>query len=504
MANDNTSGALQGRTPPANLEAERGVLGSIMLDATSAEADNRVLDLCLSKGITADSFYSPRNRTIFAALSALSATGMPVDCVTLNEKLRSTGQLEAAGGVSYIQSVLDDTPTSAHAEYYIDIVRQKSLLRKVIDCAAEIERKCYAAEGENADILLGEAEKSFLSLGGAAGSRINWDEAISRTFRSLERTFDRGADAFEGLSTGFRDLDKKIQGLKPSEMIVIAARPSVGKTSLAMNIAECCAMGQNIAGQPNRVDGGKRHPVLVFSLEMSTESLAKRMVLGRAGVDFFRMQQGLMDKRERAEASERLAVASDQLRQAPIYIDDTGGLDVMDMRARARRMKKQFGIELIVIDYLQLCGCREFQRQGRQIEVSQVSNNIKGMAKELKLPVIVLSQLSRANEQRGDKIAQPKLSDLRDSGAIEQDADVVFLLRRPCMTKSDPEFEKKNLAIVDVAKHRNGETGEVRMNFRRTGTRFGDRDYREDQDGGDANVAAAEPGPGELRNEDVF
>ena len=214
MAKDTNSGDLQTRTPPSNLSAERGVLGSIMLDATSAEADNRVLDLCLSKGISAESFYSPRNRTIFAALSELSAAGMPVDCVTLDERLRSTGRLEAAGGVAYIQSILDDTPTSAHAEYYIDIVRQKSLLRKVIECASEIERKCYAAEGENADILLGEAEKSFLSLGGSAGSRLDWNEAINRTFRSLEMTFDRGADAIDGLSTGFRDLDKKIQGLK--------------------------------------------------------------------------------------------------------------------------------------------------------------------------------------------------------------------------------------------------------------------------------------------------
>lgn len=466
--------------PPRNSEAERGLLGSVLLDASSPSGESRVLDLCLAGGITEESFFDPRHSELFKAFSEMSRSGMPVDAVTLDEYLRKKKRLATVGGVAFIQSLIDNTPTSAHAEYYIDIVRQKHLLRTIIQRAAEIQKKCYSDSDINADVLLGEAEKAFLEIGSAKSLKQDWKQAIHSSLKAIEKTFDRGSDVFDGLSTGFKDLDDKIQGLKNSEMIVVAARPSVGKTSLAMNIAECVAMGQNINGQPNRADNGKCHPVLVFSLEMNQESLARRMLCGRAHQSLFRIQRGLLSKSQRAEASHQLFTATSELSKAPLYVDDTGGLDVLDMRARARRMKRTHGIELIVIDYLQLCTCREFARQGRQIEVSQVSAHIKNMAKELNVPVIVLSQLSRANEQRNDKKEEPKLSDLRDSGAIEQDADVVFLLRRPCMTKTDPEHDKDNLAIVNVAKHRNGETGEVRLNFIREWTRFGNRDYRED------------------------
>ena len=481
--------------PPHSSEAERGVLGSILLDTAGADDDARVFDLCLAKGLTPDSFYEPKNRALFETLLDMSRATLPIDAVTLDERLRALGRLDAVGGVAYIQSLVDATPTSAHAEYYIDIVRQKHLLRMMIQRARETESKCFGEAGAaNADLLLGEVEKTFLEIGGAAGVQLEWKTAVDSTLRSIERTFDRGAGVFDGLSTGFMDLDSTLQGLKPGEMIVVAARPSVGKTSLAMNIAECVSMGQDINGQPAKNDGGKKHPVLVFSLEMSTESLANRMLCGRAGVSAWRIQHGLMAKNERSEASQRLFTAAAALKEAPLYIDDAGGLDVMDMRARARRMKRRHGIDLVVIDYLQLCNCREFAKQGRQIETSQISGQIKSMAKELHIPVIVLSQLSRANEQRGDKIAKPKLSDLRDSGAIEQDADVVFLLRRPVMTSSDPEHDKENLAIVDVAKHRNGPTGEVRMNFYRDCTRFGNRDRREDQEGGENGEPPPEAG----------
>lgn len=463
------------RTPPHSAEAERGILGSILLDTTMGE-EARVLDLCQSKGISPESFYEPSNKMLYQTLTEMAATSVPIDAVTLLDRLRATNRLDAVGGAAVIQSLLDNTPTSAHAEYYIDIVRQKALLRVLIARARETEAKCFdEAQSSNADLLLGEVEKDFLEIGGSTSVRTDWKVAVENTLKSLDRLFDGGGDKFDGLSTGFKYLDEKLLGLKPGDMIVVAARPSVGKTSFAMNIAECVALGQTIGGGPAPVGGDRKHPVLMFSLEMSTESLAKRMLAGRAAVNLWRLARGMMHKDERIEASRRLFQAAEALSSAPIYIDDTSALDVADMRARARRMKRTHNIELIVIDYLQLCNCREYARQGRQLETSRISGQIKAMAKELQVPVIVLSQLSRGNEQRGDKDETPKLSDLRDSGAIEQDADMVFLLRRPCRSKTAQWHEDELLAIVDVAKNRNGETGEVDLNFFKEGTRFADR-----------------------------
>lgn len=272
-------------------------------------------------------------------------------------------------------------------------------------------------------------------------------------------------------------------------MIVIAARPSVGKTSLAMNIAESAALGQMLTVKggmypPVAVDGGRSHPVLIFSLEMPVEALTKRMVAGRAHINMWRLNRNLVARSEKEAMTQALFASVNDLKSAPIYVDDAAGLDIMDLRARARRMKKAHGIELIVIDYLQLCRCNEKAKQSRQLEVSEISQQIKAMAKELKIPVIVLSQLSRANEQRGDKEEKPKLSDLRDSGAIEQDADVVFLLRRPSRTSTSKDANDEQLAIIDVAKNRNGEIGEVRVNFVREYTRFEDRPLPAKEDDG--------------------
>ena len=467
------------KTPPHSTEAERGVLGSILLDAEAGE-DMRVLDLCLAHGLEPDSFYDPRNRILFETLSEMSQATLPVDAVTLNERLRATGRLEAVGGVTAVEALVAATPTSAHAEYYIDIVRQKHVLRKLINTARETERKCYGGDGRNADVILGEAETAFLGIGGEASVKTDWKSAVERTFKSIERLFE-STGMIDGLPTGFKYIDEKLLGLKKSEMIVIAARPSVGKTSFAMNIAECVALGRDINGRPFEGENGRPHPVLVFSLEMDAASLAKRMLCGRAHVSSWRISRNLMAKSEKADATTALIRAAGELKQAPIFIDDASGLDIADLRARARRMKRQHGIELVVIDYLQLCQCREVAKQGRQIEVSRISGQIKSMAKELQIPVIVLSQLSRANEQRGDKNEVPKLSDLRDSGAIEQDADVVMMLRRPSMVRATRDnADTQNLAIVDVAKHRNGETGDVKMNFFRDFVRFGDRSQKDE------------------------
>ena len=480
-------------TPPNNVEAERAVLGSILLDASSRSGD-RVMDCCLTGGITAESFYDPRNRTIYSAMLEMNRASKPLDQLTLMETLRVSGKLDAIGGATYLQTLFDQTPTTAHAEYYIGILRGKHLRRTMIERATKIVEKCFD-ENRNPDpqALLGEAEKSFLEIGVGGGATMPWSAAIEESFRRIDAMFEANGSTFEGLSTGLTHLDERLQGLKNAEMIVIAARPSVGKTSLAMNIAECCALGLDLNNVPIKCDGGKKHPVMIFSLEMPVEALTKRMIAGRAHVNMWRLNRNLCRRDEKKMLSNNLFQAVSELKGAPIYVDDTASLDIMDLRARARRAKKQHGIELIVIDYLQLCTCREAARQGsRQIEVSMISQQIKAMAKELRIPVIVLSQLSRANEQRGDKEEKPKLSDLRDSGAIEQDADVVFLLRRPSRTASSKQADDETLAIIDVAKNRNGETGEVNVNFYREFTRFGDREIPRT---GVENMQTSEPPP---------
>ncbi len=459
-------GAPSGRIPPHSAEAEKGVLGSILLDSA------RVMDLCVAEGIVGDSFYFESHRRLYDEFNAMQRAGMAIDLLTTVERLRSVARLEALGGTAFLESLIDATPTAAHAEYYIDIVRQKYLLRAVIACARETERTCYESN-QSADLILGQTEQAFLDITERQhGQLTSWPTVINSTMQHVERLFQLGPGGVAGVPTGLRNLDKKLRGLRAGEIIVLAARPSMGKTSLAMNFAECVALGRDMTGQRFKGDHARPHPVAIFSLEMSADALALRMLCGMAGVPAFQIDSGIGNSQK---ITQQLTRAASELCKSPIYVDDTGGLDVMEMRARARRLKKKHQIELIIVDYLQLMNCREAARQGRQLETSAVSANLKAMAKELKIPVVVLSQLSRAPEQRGDKSAKPKLSDLRDSGAIEQDADVVLLLRRPCRNQGDPECEDKTLAIVDVAKHRNGPTGEVRLNFNDSLTRFGDR-----------------------------
>ena len=481
------------KTPPNNTEAERAVLGSILLDASSRNGD-RMMDVCMSEGVSADAFYDPRNRAVYAKIVDMNRRSKPLDAITLMEELRVSGELEAIGGAGYIQSLIDQVQTTANAEYYLSIVREKHMRRLIIEKASHTVESCYDEAGHpDPRAILGDAERNFLEIGDDGGSNMSWQSAIELSFKRIDAMFESNGTTFEGLSTGLTHLDEKLQGLKPAEMIVIAARPSVGKTSLAMNIAESCALGRDMNNVPVKTDGGKRHPVMIFSLEMPVEALTKRMLAGRAHVNMWRLNRNLIPKNDRNTLANNLFAAAGELKEAPIYVDDTASLDIMDLRARARRAKKAHGIELVVIDYLQLCTCREAARQGsRQIEVSMISQQIKAMAKELKIPVIVLSQLSRANEKRGDKLEIPKLSDLRDSGAIEQDADVVFLLRRPSRNRADPKSNEETLAIIDVAKNRNGETGEVEVNFTREYTRFSDREIAHSED---SNFQTSEPPP---------
>ena len=444
---------------PYNPEAEAAVLGAILIDP------ERTLDLCSNEEISEDSFYIHAHKTIFNVARDLYNKGLTVDPVSISDELQRTGKLDEIGGIATLERLAERTMSVAYAAHYVEILHDNELLRRIIDVAISAETKCYSRD-RSTDLILSETEQAVLSI--SENQKIKaptWSESVATTFEHLNILMAH-TDGLNGLSTGLTDLDNRMQGLRPAEMIVLAARPSMGKTSLAMNICENVAAGRTTDGthtEPN--------PVLIFSCEMSTEALITRMLCSYASVPAVSIMKGTGDKQV---MTQRLMRAADDLSKLPIYVDDTGGLDVMDLRARARRMHKRYGIKLIMIDYLQLLNSKAYSNQGRQLETSHISSQVKAMAKELNVPVIVLSQLSRSPEQR-DKSGKPKLSDLRDSGAIEQDADVVMMLRRPCKYEGAEHSDDKTLAIVDVAKNRNGPTGEVELNFEDSFTRFSNR-----------------------------
>lgn len=446
-----------GRLLPYNEEAERGVLGSILLDAS------RTLDLCIERQLLPESFHVEAHRRIFDVMLGMSRDGRPIDVLTVSDRLRVANLVDQVGGPLFLDRLIDQTPTPAYAEYYADIVRQDHLLRAIIGWARDSEAECYRTE-EAADVVLGRVEQKLFDITERReGGTSFWPDMVKDAMVQIEQIYTT-KKGVTGLSTGFNNLDRTLAGLHKGNMIIVAARPAMGKTSLALNIAENVALGRRDVEYRAR-------PVAVFSLEMSKEELVMRMLCTHARVSSFKISGGYISEVNHSE----LVQAADALTKAPIYLDDTPGLDVLELRARARRLKKKHNIELIIVDYLQLLHCREYSRQGRQVEVSQVSGSLKGMAKELQIPVLVLSQLSRAPEMR-EKTGKPKLSDLRESGSIEQDADVVMLLRRPCKYPDDEAFEDDTLAIVDVAKHRNGPTkSNIKLNFEEEFTRFEDR-----------------------------
>jgi replicative DNA helicase len=440
------------RIPPHSEEAERGVLGSILVEA------DRIIDLAVERQISVDSFYHPQHQILFEHMLDLREQNRPVDMITLVERLGTLNLLERVGGLTALQQIIDATPTAAHAEYYIDIVRDKYLLRTLIQKAREAIDACYKQE-EEADYLLDQVEQTFYDISHGRPQRIpSWPEMIKHSMDAIERAILEKRE-ITGLPTGYVDLDKISSGFQPGDMIIIAARPSMGKTSLAMNIVEHVATGNNALHV--------RIPVLVFSLEMSTEALVKRMLCSRADISMKSLSEGFVSR----EKHQHLVKAADDLIRANIIVDDTPGLEPIELRARARRWKKKADVGLIVIDYLQMMNYSKFARDGRQREVAAISGALKAMAKELRVPVIVLSQLSRAPETRGDN-SKPKLSDLRDSGSIEQDADLVGLLRRPNRYNDPENPEDSTLAILDIQKQRNGPTGEVKLKFREEVTRF--------------------------------
>jgi len=432
-------------------------LGSILLDSV------RAFDLAIESQIVTESFYVPAHRVVYQAMQQMMQQGLAIDILTLGEHLRATDRLKSIGGSVFLDRLVESTPTAAHAEYYIDLVRQKHLLRCIIACAQTAESSCYRRV-DDADLLLSRVEQDFLDITEHQhGTMTPWNDAVEEVMEHVEKVCTTKRGIGDSVSTGFLNLDRKLTGLRASEMVVLAARPSMGKTSLAMNIAENVALGKGGDAEPK--------PVCIFSLEMSYLALVTRMLCSHASVPGFRLAQGYVSD----DFHKKLVQAASVLRKAPLFLDDTGGLDVMELRARARRIYKKHGVKLIVVDYLQLLNCRAYASQGRQLETSAISANLKAMAKELKVPVLVLSQLSRAPEQRDKHGGKPKLSDLRDSGAIEQDADVVMMLRRPCKYPDTEGSEDETLAIVDIVKHRNGPTGEVEMNFEDEYTRFRDR-----------------------------
>lgn len=447
------------RVPPHSEEAERGVLGSILLDPQGA------LDKCLAKRLGADCFYDRRHQALFENLVDMSQSNRPMDAITIGEWLKDKNALEKVGGYDYLVQLQDSTLVSAHVEFYCDIVMDKRLYRCLIEQSAETIDAAYKGE-DDAALLVSDAQESLFKLGSHGSEKIpDWKDSVKNAFTEIENADPN--QLISGITTGYIGLNERLGGLQKTDMIVLAARPAMGKTSLALNIAENAALGLH----------GTPVPVGVFSLEMSREQLVKRMLFSNAKLPAHRVRGRTMTPDEHA----KLARAVDNLQKANIFIDDTPGLEAVELRSRARRMKKQHNIELIIVDYLQLMNYSKFAKDGRQRETMAISGAVKAMAKELDLPVVVLSQLSRATEGRGDNI--PKLSDLRDSGAIEQDADVVLLLYRPSYYKQGDDRNTDNLAVVDVAKYRHGSTGEVKMSFVREYTRFEDRQDHEDDAG---------------------
>jgi len=443
------------RALPQSLDAEKGVLGSILLSPTT------ILDECIKRQVGPKYFHLPAHSLIFSTLVEMQEKRKPIDLISLTQFLEDTKRLDDAGGAVAVTDLFTFVPTATNASYYLEIVREKYLLRQIIATCTEYAARAYDEQNE-VPVLLNEVEKKVLLIGRDRFS------GVSKTIKSLalgaleslEKLIEnRGA--LTGLASGFKGLDDITNGLQKSEMIVIAARPSMGKTALAMNIVEHVA-----------VNSGKC--VAVFSLEMSAEQLALRMLCSSAKIDVKKVRDGLMNKAE----MNSLVQATTRIAKSRLFIDDTPSMEVMDFQASARRLDNENRLDLIVVDYLQLM--RSPSRRGqdnRQVEVAEISSGIKALAKELKVPIIVLAQLNRNPDARpGATKGKPNLSDLRESGAIEQDADLVGLLwREAYYLDGDDKKEAEGKADLIIAKHRNGEVGTIPLTFLASITRFEDR-----------------------------
>jgi replicative DNA helicase len=431
------------RPLPQNIEAERSVLGAILVD-------NHALNAAIER-IRPEDFLHDHHRYIFQTMIALGELQQPIDLVTLTDQLQRQGQLESVGGGAYVAQLLDGVPRVSNVEHYARIVKEKALLRSLIHATHEIQQQALEAE-EDADTILDRAESSIFQLA-ESRARVGFvgvKELVSQNFDRLEKMFTEGK-SISGLSTWYGQLDNLTSGLQPAELIILAARPSMGKTALALNIAENVALR---AGEP----------VAIFSLEMSKESLLQRLLASHARIDAHKFRTGHLGKDDWRKMTESLA----RLAQAPLWIDDSGAATIVELGAKARRLKRDKGLALVVVDYLQLIAARG-RFGNRNEEVSSITRGLKALAKELKVPVLVLSQLTRAPE-REDR--RPQLADLRESGAIEQDADVVIFIHRPNAFKPDETPEERAKSEILIAKQRNGPTDRVNFVFLNQFTRF--------------------------------
>jgi len=430
------------KLPPQNIEAEQSILGGILIEN---EAVNRVMEI-----LDADDFYRDAHRKIFNALINLSERDEPADLITLTNELRKIDQLDFIGGASYLASLIDSVPTAANIEYYAKIVKEKAILRKLIQTSTDIITQSYEDRGD-VEGFLDEAERAIFEISEkrVKPSFYSIREIVKESFATIERLFKK-KELVTGVPSGFKELDRMTAGFQPSDLIIIAGRPSMGKTAFCLNVAQYAAIENKI-------------PVAIFSLEMSKEQLVQRLLCSHARVDAHKVRTGYLS----AQDWPLLTAAAGKLSEAPIFIDDTAGISVLELRAKARRLKSHHDIKLIVLDYLQLMRGGS-NIENRQQEISEISRSLKALARELNVPVIAISQLSRAVESRTDH--RPQLSDLRESGAIEQDADVVVLLMREEYYNANEQ--NKGSADVIIAKQRNGPVGTVKLSFIKEYTRF--------------------------------
>ncbi|MGE5392171.1 MAG: replicative DNA helicase [Candidatus Saccharibacteria bacterium] len=428
------------RVPPQNIEAEQCVLGSLLLDR---DAVIKIADL-----ITADDFYEEKHRVIYQAILKLYDERSSIDILTVSNKLDEGASLDIAGGMSYLTTLVNAVPSAAHIVHYAQIVRRKGTLRRLIASASDILNLGYQ-EDMNLEVILDQAEQKLFAVSQKSMRQnfISINEILHETFDRIDE-LHREKGKLRGVPTGFTDLDSKLGGLQKSDLIILAARPSMGKTSLALDMVRQVAMNDKRA-------------VAVFSLEMSKDQLVDRLLSAEADVDLWKMRTGKLSDMGPDNDFERIGHALGRLSEAQIFIDDSGSLNIMELRTKARRLQTEHDLDLIVVDYLQLM--QGHSTDNRVQEVSEISRSLKLLAKELDVPVLALSQLSRAVEQRGgDK--RPQLSDLRESGSIEQDADVVmFIYRDEMYTGADSK--KPHIAEILIKKHRNGPTGDVELFF---------------------------------------
>jgi len=437
------------RIPPHSVEAEQSVLGGLLLDNL---AWDRAADL-----LTESDFYRHEHRLIFNAVAALVNASKPADVITVFEHVQSMGRADDCGGLAYLNALAQSVPSAANMRRYAEIVRERAILRKLIAASDEIATNAFNPQGRAVTLILDEAESKIFKIG-EEGSRQRQgfqgiDKLVVALIDRVQELHDNGAEEVTGVRTGFYDLDRMTAGLQKGDLIVLAARPSMGKTAFALNIAEHVAVSEGL-------------PVLVFSMEMGASQLALRMVGSLGRID----QQNLRTGRLRTEEWERLTEAVDKLGQVQLFIDETPALNSSELRARARRMARQFGgtLGLIVIDYLQLMSGSSSGDENRATEIGEISRGLKALAKELQCPVIALSQLNRSVESRNDK--RPMMSDLRESGAIEQDADVIMFIYRDEYYNKDSK--EPGIAEIVIGKQRNGPVGTVRLTFLKPLTKF--------------------------------